>query len=150
MKLLTLILVLVAFGLRYGPQQEKDISSILFYVSFAIDFFPILINIYIIYGVRATRNFGWESFFRFFYHSKRTFLLSMFYLAVGISLIIAFAIPGQINLSNQKGLAGLYCICNAYRLFRSSKDFLQPTVFESFGWFEVVFKNITKLLAVSK
>mgnify|MGYP001158888670 FL=1 len=147
MKLLTLLLVLVAFGLRYGPRQEKDMSSKLFYVSFAIDFFPILINIY---AVRAMRKFGWDCFFHFFYHSKRTFLLSMFYLAVGISLIIAFVIPGQINLSNQKGLAGIYCICNAYCLFRSSKDLLQPTVFESFGWFEVVFKNITKLLAVSK
>ena len=145
MKLLAFLLVLTAFGLRYGPQQEKEKSSKLFYVSFGIEFTPILINIYV---AKSFRNFG--CFFKFFYHSKRTFLLSMFYLAVGISLIIAFEMPHQISLSNQKGLAGLYCICSAYCLFRTSKDLLQPTSFEEFGWFEVVFKNIIKLLAVSK
>ena len=143
MKLLAFLLVLTAFGLRYGPQQEKEKSSKLFYVSFGIEFTPILINIYV---AKSFRNFG--CFFKFFYHSKRTFLLSMFYLAVGISLIIAFEMPHQISLSNQKGLAAVYCICSAYRLFQTLRDYLQPNFFEMFGWFEVVFKNIIKMLAV--
>ena len=149
MKLLTLLLVLVAFGLRFGPRQEKEKSSRLFYISFCIEFTPIFFNIYVAWSIKnSIKNFG--CFFRYFYHSKRTFLLSMFHLGLGISLIIAFERPLQVTLSNQKGLAGLYCICSAYCLFRTSKDLLQPTVFEMFGWFEVVFKNIIKLLAVSK
>ena len=116
-------------------------STKLFYIPFAIEFCSWLINV----------SWSWRAwqFYRHFHHIKRTVLLSTFYLAVGISLIISFQIPGRINLSNQKGLAGLYCICSAYSLFRTSKDLLQPSVFEMVGWFEVVFKNIIKLLAVS-
>ena len=116
-------------------------STKLFYIPFAIEFCSWLINV----------SWSWRAwqFYRHFHHIKRTVLLSTFYLAVGISLIISFEVPGQINHSNQKGLAGLYCICSAYSLFRTSKDLLQPSVFEMVGWFEVVFKNIIKLLAVS-
>lgn len=142
MKLLALILVLVAFGTRFGPQKEQETSSNLFYASFAIEFFPWLMNIKVVMSN--------QKFFCFFHHSRRNFLLSILYLAIGISLIAAFEKPERIDLSYQKGLSGFYCICCAYSFFRTSRDLLQPTFFEMFGWFEVVFKNIIKLLAVSK
>ena len=142
MKMLALILVLVAFGMRFGPQKEQETSSNLFYASFAIEFFPWLMNIKVVMSN--------QKFFCFFHHSKRNFLLSILYLAIGISLIVAFEKPEGIDLSYQKGLSGFYCICCAYSFFRTSRDLLQPTFFEMFGWFEVVFKNVIKLLAVSK
>ena len=141
MKVLALILVLVAFGMRFGPQKEQETSSKLFYASFAIEFFPWLLNIYV-----AMSN----HLFYFFCNSWMNFLLSILYLAVGISLIVAFEKPDRIDLSYQKGLSGFYCICCAYSFFRTFRDLLQPTVFEMFGWFEVVFKNIMVLLAVRK
>ena len=141
LRLLALILVLVAFGTRFGPKKEQETSSNLFYASFVIEFFPWLMNMYVAMS---------SHFFCFFYHSKRNFLLSILYLAIGISLIAAFEKPDRIDLSYQKGLSGFYCICCAYSFFRTSRDLLQPTFFEMFGWFEVVFKNIIKLLAVSK
>ena len=142
MKLLAFLLVLAAFGMRFGPDMEKETSCSLFYTSFFIEFSPLLINIYVVMSIK--------NFWCFFYHSKRIFLLSMLHFAVGIILIHAFRCPGTIILPYQKGLAGLYCICSAYCLFRTTRDLLQPTFFEMFGWFEVVFKNIIKLLAVSK
>ena len=147
MKLVALALVLIAFFMRFGPSKEKENSSKLFYASFGIEFFPLLLNLFV-WPLQKTR------FKLFFYHSKRTFLLFLLHLAIGISLIIAFEIPGQkgfpFDASDQKGLAGLYCICSAYCLFRTSRDLLDPTTIEMFGWFEVVFKNIIKLLAVSE
>ena len=141
MKLLALILVLAAFGLRYDPQKDDEVSSKLFYTSFIIEFSPCLINIYV---VMSTKDF-----WCFFYHSRKMFLFFMSHFAIGICLIHAFRCPGTIILSHQKGLAGLQCICSAYCLFRSIRDLFQPTFFEMFGWFEVVFKDIIKLLVVS-
>ena len=65
----------------------------------------------------------------------------------GRLLIHAFNLPGAVSLSYQKGLAGFYCICSAYCLFRTSNEIF---FVDMFGWFEVVLKNVIKLLAVSK
>ena len=51
--------------------------------------------------------------------------------------------------SHQKGLAGLYCIFSGSCLFKTCRDVFQPTALEMLGWFEVVFKDIIKLLVVS-
>ena len=142
MKLLALILVLDAFGLRYGPQMENELTSNLFYASFVIEFSPCLINFYVGKSIK--------DFWCFFYHSKESLILFIFHLSMGISLIYAFRCPGTISLSHHKGIAGLYCICSAYCLFRTVRDLFQPTFFEMFGWFEVVFKDIIELIAVSK
>ena len=144
MKLLALILVLRAFYLRYGPTIETEKSSNLFSASFSIDFFPLLLNITVVKNLKK-----FEKIWSFFYHSKRNFLMFMLHCAIGITLIIAFEIPGKISISNQKGLTGLYCICSAYSLFLTSRNLFPPTAFEMCGWFEVVFQNIIKLLAVS-
>ena len=145
MKLLALILVLTAFGKRFGSEKEIETSSKLFYTSFAIEFSPLLLNI-----CRAKKMMQMKKIWCFSYHSKRHLFLFILHLAIGISLIIAFEKPGEIDPPYQKGLAGFYCICSAYCLFRTLRDLFQPTFFEMFGWFEVVFNNIIKLLAVSQ
>ena len=142
MKFLAIAFVLAAFFMRFGPSKEEEKSSKFFYASFGIEFSPFLLNLFV-WPLKKT------TFYLFFHHSKSTFLFFLFHLAIGISLIVAFEIPEQIDPPDQKGLAGLYCICSTYCLFRSSRDLLDPTFFEMFGWFEVVFKKIIELLAVS-
>ena len=126
----------------FGPQKDTDNNAgrIAFYTYFFIEFSPWLIDVI---AFKSTKKF---------YRSKRSVLLSSFHFVIGIILIIAFERPNafEINLSNLKGFVGLFCICSAYSLFGTFRDAAPPYVFEKYGWFEVVFWNITKLLAVSK
>ena len=141
MKLVAFLLILTAFGLRFGLEKEKDKSSKLFYASFAIEFSPLLLNCYTI------KNF--EKLCGFFQDSKRRFLLFITHFGMGVTLIYAFETSEETCIATQRGLAGMYCLCSVYTAFRSVQDLVQPTWFDRFGWFEVVFINILKLLAVS-
>ena len=140
MKLFALGFVFKLFSDRFGPQKDTTKSSANLYFSMFVEFSPWLMDLYILVTIK--------DFFRSFLRS----LLSLFHFAIGISLILAFNHPDQfeINLPDQKGLAGLYSICSAYSLFRTFRDLAPPNWFEMFGWFEVVLKNVIKLLAVSK
>ena len=141
MKLVAFLLILTAFGLRFGIEKEKDTSSKLFYASFAIEFASLLLNCFTI------KNF--EKLCGFFQDSKRRFLLFITHFGMGVALIYAFETSEEISLATQRGLAGMYCLCSVYTAFRSVRELVQPTWFDRFGWFEVVFINILKLLAVS-
>lgn len=145
MKLLTLLLLLSTFCLRFGPRKEKNTSAELFYCAFGFDFFPLLFHCCVV--VPFTRC--WNDFYTFFYHSKGRLLFVLLHFSLGISLTVAFGAPNQISGPSTKGLAGLYCIICAYEAFQTWKYILPPTASEMFGWFEVVFWNIIKLLAVS-
>ena len=143
-------MLFIGFGLRFGPQKEKEMSSLLFYAVFAIEFSPLILHCVVVTkALRRRYNKKEDSnFMNIFFHTKRRCLLILTHLAVGLSLVTAFKFPETISLSYQRGFAGFYCICAAYQAFRTWRDLLQPTVFEMFGWFEVVFKNIIELLAV--
>ena len=152
MKLLASLMLLSGFGLRFGPQNEQETSSLLFYAAFAIEFSPLILHCAVL--IKACRRWlknklqNPQTFVNACYHSKRRCLFVFMYLVVGLCLVIAFRYPGTIRLSYEKGLAGLYCLCAAYQAFRTWRDLIQPTTFEMFGWFEVVFKNIIQLIAV--
>ena len=150
MKLLASLMLLSGFGLRFGPQNEQETSSLLFYAAFAIEFSPLILHCAVLMKAcwRWLKNKNSQTFMNACYHSKRRCLFVFMYLVVGLCLVIAFRYPGTIILSYEKGLAGLYCLCAAYQAFRTWRDLIQPTTFEMFGWFEVVFKNIIQLLAV--
>ena len=145
MKLLTLLLLLSAFCFRFGRQKEKNTSAKLFYCAFGFDFFPLLFHCCVV--VPFTRS--WNDFWTFFYHSKGRFLFVLLHFSLGISLTVAFGTSNHVSVPSTKGLAGLYCIICAYEAFQTWKYILPPTASEMFGWFEVVFWNIIKLLAVS-
>ena len=154
MKLLAFVCLLVAFGLRYGPQKEKDITPILFYISFGIEFCPCIFNLFFlcVNGSQAFNLKVWKSLLNYYSFMDCLFFLTYFltHFIFGIFLIHAFRSPEVITLSDQKGLAGCYIICCAYSLFRTFRGLLLPNWSEMFGWFEVVFKDIIKLLFVSK
>ena len=131
MKLVAFVLLFLAFPERSGIIKQSEALTF----SLIVEFSPWLIDLWILCRKGD------------FFRTRGGCLLSLFHLAIGISLIIASEI--EVNLPDQKGLAGIYIICSTYSLFRSFRDFVQPTLFEMFGWFEVVFWNIVKLLAVS-
>ena len=161
-KLLSFLALLISLGIRYGPSKNDHgkISLGLFGLSFAIEFFPWLIDCVVRICVstcprKNCDNVSIKNFWKLckylckYFWPGKDFVLFLIHCAIGISLIIGFACPGQISLPNQKGLAGWYCICSAYCLFRTIRDFAPPTSFEMFGWFEVVCKDIAWLLFVS-
>ena len=134
-KLLEFILLFLAFPERSGIIN----SSVALIISLIVQFSPWIIDLCIFYKERCI------------FRTLGDCLLSLFHFVIGIWLIIALEFPDQkINLSDRKGLTGLYVMCSAYSLFRTFRDFVPPTWFEMFGWFEVVFRHIVKLLAVSK
>ena len=138
LKLLALLLAFTSFYLRFGlTNDEADKGKSLFFAAFGFELSPFL-------NVQYIKSF-WTSYYPG--QSQRRFYLLMLHLAIGIVLSISFA-TDALSLSYQKGLAAVYCICSAYRLFQTLRDYLQPNFFEMFGWFEVVFKNIIKMLAV--
>ena len=145
MKLLAFILVVVALGFRYGPQKDNlsTSSTCLFSISLFIEFIAGVFNFIV---VCLTKNC---------YHCKMYYSLCMVNFFIGIILMSQFISQSigseKITFyhSHQKGLAGLYCIFSASCLFKTCRDVFQPTALEMLGWFEVVFKDIIKLLVVS-
>ena len=144
MKLLAFLLVLVALFLRYGPLDNlSTLSTCLFSISLFIEFTAGLFNLIV---VCKTKNC---------YHCKMYYSLCMVNFFIGIILMSQFISQfiGSEKItfyhSHQKGLAGLYCIFSGSCLFKTCRDVFQPTALEMLGWFEVVFKDIIKLLVVS-
>ena len=145
-KLVTFVCLLTAFGLRFGPNGDVGMgSTILFFLSFSFEFLPALLHLIMIVINKAKCPI-----LIFFHNSKMRALFYLLHLSVGVSLACAFTMEGSIISHREaKGLAGFYCILSSYTFFRTCRDIFQPTSFEMFGWFEVVFTNIIKLLAVS-
>ena len=145
LKIFGFVSILLGFTYAYGPVKENEFlkENVLYFfcLHFVIELWPWLISI----EVYVSTKFPLDLFF------IKDFILFLVQFATGISFfIVSVAIPGQISLSNQKALAGLYSIWSAYSLIRNFRFFVPLSIEATFDFFEVVFWNVMKLLLVSK
>ena len=146
LKIFGFVSILLGFTYAYGPVKENEFlkENVLYFfcLHFVIELCPWLINIKVCNPCKD---------FALFLSPSNDFILFLVQFATGISFfIVSVAIPGQISLSNQKALAGLYSIWSAYSLIRNFRFFVPLSIEATFDFFEVVFWNVMKLLLVSK
>ena len=153
MKLITFLLLLTSFGLRFGPKTDLSISSKLFYTAFGLEFSTLVLHIvHCLIILCKEKSTIWNCHYGVFFHcSWHRMFFTLVHCITGILITFGFAMHSLDVVPSReiKGLCGIYCIFSSYTAFRTCRDIFQPNYFEMFGWFEVVFRNIIKLLFVS-
>ena len=146
--------LIASFVLRFGEAsgsfnsngseyQDMDISFWLYLVSFIFEFTPFVLDImFSIYQLCSEKQIS--KFY--YYHNIVRFLCIWLNLAIGSAMFMVWSTPSS-DLVSYKGLAGVRLLLTSYSLFEFWKECIMPHEMQS--WFEVVLRDVIKLLLVS-